>query len=195
MRKIYVFLALLLAASMILAACNPTPAPVDEVPVVDTNVETEVPADTTEPVVTEAPVEEVATALNPYLGSNKLDGNGAPPDIFSDIHVRRGFAYAFDWDTVIDEIYQGEAIQSKVLSLVGMPGFDPDAAHFTMDLEKAAEEFKLADVDKDGIPAGEDPDDIWEMGFRLQMAYNTGNTTRQIYAEIDRDDALVVLTD
>lgn len=184
MRKIYVFLALLLAASMILAACNPTPAPVDEVPVVDTNVETEVPADTTEPVVTEAPVEEVATALNPYLGSNKLDGNGAPPDIFSDIHVRRGFAYAFDWDTVIDEIYQGEAIQSKVLSLVGMPGFDPDAAHFAMDLEKAAEEFKLADVDKDGIPAGEDPDDIWEMGFRLQMAYNTGNTTRQIYAEI-----------
>lgn len=185
MRKIYVFLALLLVTSMVLAACNPTPAVVDEVPVV-----TDVVEEMTEPseeVATEAPAEpseEVATALNPYLGSNKLDGNGAPPTIFDDVHVRRGFAYAFDWDIVIDEIYQGEAIQSKVLSLVGMPGFDPDAPHFYYDLEKAAEEFKLADVDKDGIPAGEDPDDIWEMGFRMQMGYNTGNTTRQIYAEI-----------
>lgn len=185
MRKIYVFLALLLVTSMVLAACNPTPAVVDEVPVV-----TDVVEEMTEPseeVATEAPAEpseEVATALNPYLGSNKLDGNGAPPTIFDDVHVRRGFAYAFDWDIVIDEIYQGEAIQSKVLSLVGMPGFDPDAPHFYYDLEKAAEEFKMADVDKDGIPAGEDPDDIWEMGFRMQMGYNTGNTTRQIYAEI-----------
>ena len=185
MRKIYVFLALLLVTSMVLAACNPTPAVVDEVPVV-----TDVVEEMTEPseeVATEAPAEpseEVATALNPYLGSNKLDGNGAPPTIFDDVHVRRGFAYAFDWDIVIDEIYQGEAIQSKVLSLVGMPGFDPDAPHFYYDLEKAAEEFKMADVDKDGIPAGEDPDDIWDMGFRMQMGYNTGNTTRQIYAEI-----------
>ena len=42
----------------------------------------------------------------------------------------------------------------------------------------------MADVDKDGIAAGEDPMRCWEMGFRLQMLYNTGNTTRQIYAEI-----------
>ena len=53
-----------------------------------------------------------------------------------------------------------------------------------MDLDKCAAEFKLADVDKDGIAAGEDPDDVWEMGFRVQMLYNTGNTTRQIMAEI-----------
>ena len=55
-------------------------------------------------------------------------------------------------------------------------------AHYTYDLEKCEEEFKLADVDKDGVPAGEDPDDVWEMGFRVQMLYNTGNTTRQIYS-------------
>jgi peptide/nickel transport system substrate-binding protein len=65
-----------------------------------------------------------------------------------------------------------------------MPGYDPEADYYTLDLEKAAEEFMLADVDKDGIPAGEDPDDVWEMGFRLQMGYNTGNATRQTYAEI-----------
>ncbi len=60
---------------------------------------------------------------------------GAPPTIFDDVHVRRGFAYAFDWNAVIDEIYQGEAIQSKVLSLIGMPGYDPDAEFYTLDLE------------------------------------------------------------
>ena len=84
----------------------------------------------------------------------------------------------------MDEVFEGEAIQSKVLSLPGMPGYDPEASYYVLDLEKSAEEFKLADVDKDGIPAGEDPDDVWEMGFRIQMLYNTGNTTRQIYSEI-----------
>ena len=140
-----------------------------------------------EPVApVEPPVEEPAepVALNPYIGSNKLDGNGVPPTFFADVHVRKGFAYAFDAQLVIDEVYNGEAIPSYTLSLVGMPGYDANAPHYSFDLEKAAEEFKLADVDGDGVVAGEDPDDIWEMGFRLQMLYNTGNTTRQIYAEI-----------
>ncbi len=70
------------------------------------------------------------------------------------------------------------------LSLPGMPGYSADSPHYYLDLDKCAEEFKLADVDKDGVAAGEDPDDVWEMGFRVQMLYNTGNTTRQIMAEI-----------
>jgi hypothetical protein len=74
---------------------------------------------------------------------------------------------------IINEVYQGEAVQSKVLSLPGMPGYDPEAPFYSKDLEKSAEEFKLADVDKDGIPAGEDPDDIWELGFRHPDALTT----------------------
>ena len=182
MRKFSVLIALLLVVGMLLAACQPATVATEPVvePVVEEPVEGE--PEVEEPV--EEPTEEGPVAMSQYLGSNMLDGNGAPPTIFDDVHVRRGFAYAFDWDAVIDEIYQGEAVQSKVLSLIGMPGYDPDADYFTFDLEKAAEEFKLADVDKDGIPAGEDPDDIWEMGFRLQMGYNSGNATRQTYAEI-----------
>lgn len=182
MRKFSVLIALLLVVGMLLAACQP--AAVTTGPVVEPVVEEPVGG---EPVVeepVEEPVVEGPVTMSQYLGSNMLDGNGAPPTIFDDVHVRRGFAYAFDWDAVIDEIYQGEAVQSKVLSLIGMPGYDPDADYFTFDLEKAAEEFKLADVNKNGIPAGEDPDDIWEMGFRLQMGYNSGNATRQTYAEI-----------
>jgi peptide/nickel transport system substrate-binding protein len=122
---------------------------------------------------------------NPYIGSGTVDGNGIPADFFSDAHVRKGFAYAFDWDTLISDVYNGEATQSFQLTLPGMPGFFLDTPHYTLDLEKSAEEFKLADVDKDGIAAGEDPEgDIWTAGFRVQMAYNQGNPTRQTIAEI-----------
>ncbi|GAB4547571.1 MAG: ABC transporter substrate-binding protein [Anaerolineales bacterium] len=122
---------------------------------------------------------------NPYIGSGKLDGNGIPADFFSDVHVRKGFAYSFDWDTLINDVYSGEAVQSLQLTLPGMPGFFLDTPHYTFDLDKATEEFKLADVDKDGIAAGDDPEgDVWTTGFRVQMAYNQGNNTRQTMAEI-----------
>ncbi|MBI4769491.1 MAG: hypothetical protein HY784_03520, partial [Chloroflexi bacterium] len=31
------------------------------------------------------------SGVNPYIGSGQLDGNGIPPDFFSDINVRRAF--------------------------------------------------------------------------------------------------------
>ena len=187
MRKTHTLFVLIIIASLLLGGCTtPTPTLVVEEPTaVVVEGATQVPV-VEEPVATEEPVveEETEVALNPYLGSNKLDGNGIPPTFFDDVHIRRAFAYCFDWDTLINDVYRGEAVQSKVLSLPGMPGYDPDASYYTFDLEKCAEEFKLADVDKDGVAAGEDPDDVWEMGFRVQMLYNTGNTTRQIIAEI-----------
>jgi ABC-type transport system substrate-binding protein len=202
MRKSYVLFVLLIVGSMLFSACaTQTPVePVKEtVVVLETQVvkQTEIVAGTPvvkevvitatpAPVVEEPPAEEVA--LNPYLGSNMLDGNGIPPTFFDDVHIRKAFAYCFDWETLINDVYQGEAVQSKVLSLPGMPGYDPDAPFYSMDLDKCAEEFKLADVDKDGVPAGEDPDDVWEMGFRVQMLYNTGNTVREIIAEILQAD-------
>ena len=66
--------------------------------------------------------------------------------------------------------------------LLACPVIDPNAPHYTFDLEKSAEEFKLADLDHDGIAAGDDPEgDVWTTGFRIQMLYNQGNTTRQSY--------------
>jgi len=169
MRKLFVLLSLLVVFSMALAACG---APATEAPAAPVEA----------PAATEAPTEEVAP--NPYIGSGALDGNGIPGDFFQDVHIRKAFSYCFDWDTFVNDVYRGEAVQSKVLSLQGMVGFDPDAPFYTFDLAKCEEEFKLADADKDGAPAGEDPDDVWEMGFRFQMLYNQGNTTRQIVAEI-----------
>jgi len=122
---------------------------------------------------------------NPYLGSATLDGNGIPPDFFSDVHIRKAFNYCFDWDVYISDVFQGEAIQTFVVPIAGMPGYDINAPHYSYDLAKCEEEFKLADLDKDGIAAGDDPEgDVWTTGFRLQMTYNQGNTSRQAVAEI-----------
>lgn len=179
MRKIMKLLGVLIVLSMVLTACTtPTPTATQVQP---TEVVEEPTAEVVAPTE-EAPVTEVST--NPYLGSNMLDGNGIPADFFDDIHIRKAFASCFDWETVIGDVYKGEAVQSMTLSLPGMPGYDANSPHYSLDLDKCAEEFKLADVDKDGVAAGEDPDDVWEMGFRVQMLYNTGNTTRQIMAEI-----------
>jgi len=120
-----------------------------------------------------------------YIGSGKLDGNGIPADFFTDVHIRKAFNYCFDWDTFIADVMVGEGVQTLTIPVAGMPGFDAAAPHYTFDAAKCEEEFKLADVDKDGTPAGEDQDgDVWTTGFRFAATYNQGNTSRQSVAEI-----------
>ena len=111
MRKLFVLLSLLLAASMALTACGGTPAPA-----------TQAPAATTAPTMaaTEAP----SGPQSPYIGSGQLDGNGVPADFFADEHIRKGFSYSFDFDTFIKDVYQGEAVQALELPLPGLPGYD-----------------------------------------------------------------------
>jgi ABC-type transport system substrate-binding protein len=171
MRKLFVAISLMMVVSMLLTACGAKP--------------TEVPGE--EQVVPIEPTAETPEVTsNPYLGSNQLDGNGAPTDFFSDVHIRRAFAYTFNWDAYARDMYNTEAVQSLELPLMGMPGYDPNAPHFVYDLAKSEQEFKLADLDHDGIAAGDETDgsDVWNMGFRIQMLYNQGNTVRQTVAEI-----------
>jgi ABC-type transport system substrate-binding protein len=124
-------------------------------------------------VITATPEPEEEPITNPLIGSGQLDGNGIPTDFFSDIHVRRGFNYCFDWDTYIQDVWQGEAVQVSGVILPGMLGYDPEGARYTFDLEKCGEE--LAQAWGGVLP---------EVGFRVQAAYNIGNTTRQTIAEI-----------
>ncbi|MEA4812151.1 MAG: ABC transporter substrate-binding protein [Anaerolineaceae bacterium] len=204
MRKTYFVFAAILVLAMVLSACAapaaaPTAAPqqATEAPKsTEAPKPTDVVVATQLPVATEAPAAEpTATPLpaqNPYVGSGKLDGNGVPGDFFQDVHVRKGFAYAFDVDIVIDDVYQGEAVPASMLMLAGMPGYDENFVRYKFDPEKAAAEFKAADVNKNGKPAGEDPEDIWDKGFRLTMLYNSGNTTRKVYAEILQENLAAI---
>lgn len=105
---------------------------------------------------------------NPYIGSGKLDGNGIPPDFFSDIHVRKAFSYCFDYDTYIAEGQNGEGTRNSSVIIVNMLGYNPDQEMYMFDLDKCAEELALA---WDGKLA--------EVGFRLQGVTATGYTMNQ----------------
>lgn len=122
---------------------------------------------------------------NPYLGSGELDGNGIPPDFFADLHIRRAFNYCFNFDAMVQDALAGEGVQSQGPLPLGMMGYlDGQEPFFSYDLVKCEEEFKLADLDHDGVPAGEDDNDVWTLGFYFQIAYNTGNDTRRLSSEI-----------
>jgi peptide/nickel transport system substrate-binding protein len=122
---------------------------------------------------------------NPYVGSGKLDGNGITPNFFSDIHIRKAFSSCFDYGAMVNDALAGEGVQAQGPIPQGMMGYlEGQAPLNTFDPATCEAEFKMADLDGDGVPAGEDEDDIWSKGFYMQLAYNSGNDTRRLAAEI-----------
>jgi peptide/nickel transport system substrate-binding protein len=115
---------------------------------------------------------------NTFIGSGALDGNGVPPDFFSDVHVRKAFAYCFDWETYIRDVQQNEGTQAFDVVLHGEIGDNPKGAHYSYDAAKCADEFK-ASTWKSASGAS-----LWDTGFRLTVGYNSGNTARQTVAQI-----------
>jgi len=113
---------------------------------------------------------------NPMVGSGEMDGNGIPATFFQDEHVRRAFAYCFDYDTYIQEVLSGEGIRSRGAIIAPMIGYNVDSVVFEYDLEKCAEEMALA---YDG--------QLLETGFSVDLMYNLGNNDRRIASEILRD--------
>lgn len=115
---------------------------------------------------------------NPFIGTGALDGSGIPADFFSDIHIRKAFNYCFDWDTYIQDATAGESIKSQGPLIPDMLGYDPSSDVYSFDLEKCAEEFQASTL------KNADGGSVWDTGFYLQIAYNTGNAQRQTMAEI-----------
>ena len=112
-----------------------------------------------------------------YLGSGKLDGEGIPPDFFSDVHVRKAFSYAFDYDTFIAQVLKGYGYRVPSVIPRGLLGFNESLPMYPFDLEKAKEEFQKA-------WNGE----LWEKGFKLTLLYNTGNEARQTACEMLKEN-------
>ncbi len=111
---------------------------------------------------------------NPFVGSGELDGNGVSPDFFSDIHVRKAFNYCFDFEAMIQDALNGEGVQAQGPIIQGMMGYrEGEDPLYHFDLDKCEEEFQQA---WDG--------EVWDKGFYMQLAYNTGNDTRRLASEI-----------
>jgi peptide/nickel transport system substrate-binding protein len=126
------------------------------------------------------------TGGNNMLGSGQLDGNGIPADFFSDIHIRKAFNYCFDWDTYIQQVWSGEAIQAYGPIIKGELGYDPNQAHYTFDLNKCAQEFKASTL------TSPDGKSLWDTGFYMQYIYNTGNDQRKTAGDVLAQNLLKV---
>jgi peptide/nickel transport system substrate-binding protein len=118
----------------------------------------------------------VTDGTRDYIGSGTLNGYGIPPDFFTDIHVRKAFSYAFDWDQYISRVFGGDAIQRRGPIISGILGYSRSQPTYSHNPELAMQEFSQA----------------WEgqvaaVGFTLTLAYNEGNTARQAFCEILRD--------
>jgi peptide/nickel transport system substrate-binding protein len=105
---------------------------------------------------------------NPAIGSGKLDGDGVPPNFFSDKDVRLGFTYCVDSKVVINDIIKGHGIPDATPLPAGMAFVNPDLKNLPFDLKKAEEHFKKAWGGK-----------LWANGFTLDMLFNSGNAVRE----------------
>ena len=111
------------------------------------------------------------TVDNELLGSGRLDGAGIPPDFFSDINVRRGFAWAFDYEQFARIAFGSRARRVRAPFPVSMaPG--AGAEPYVKDIKKAREAFQKAF-------GGE----VWKKGFVLPVAYSGSNLNRELLAE------------
>ncbi|HUX11511.1 MAG TPA: ABC transporter substrate-binding protein [Spirochaetia bacterium] len=116
---------------------------------------------------------KVATKDNPYVGSGKLDGEGIPPDFFSDPNVRKGFLSAWDEQTYIKQGINGNGIDPVTPFPKGLPYKDESLKRMPFDMKAAADYLKKAYNGQ-----------LWEKGFKFQIFYNTGNNAREVAAKM-----------
>ena len=116
---------------------------------------------------------DINTKGNAYVGSGKLDGEGIPSNFFDNLHVRKAFSYAFNYDAFIQEVRMGEAIRLRGPIVKPLIGYDKDSKVYKHNVEKAKEHFKKAFDGK-----------VWENGFKMTLVYNTGNPARKVACDI-----------
>ncbi len=116
---------------------------------------------------------KINPVANQNLGSGKLDGEGIPPDFFSDKDVRKAFAYAIDRNAYVKDIQRGKGRPGRSFVPPGLLGFRSAESPYSFDLKKAEEHFKKA-------RGGQ----VWEKGFKLAVIYNTGSTPAQVICQM-----------
>jgi peptide/nickel transport system substrate-binding protein len=85
-------------------------------------------------------------------------------DFFTNVDIRKGFCYAFDYVTYIDSILDGFGFQPKGPIPEGLLGYDEDGPSYSYNLDMAESHFRDAGV--------------WDDGFTFTAYYNSGNDVR-----------------
>ncbi|MCP2015424.1 peptide/nickel transport system substrate-binding protein [Deinococcus sp. HSC-46F16] len=115
--------------------------------------------------------EKIADASR--LGSGKLDGRGIPANFFSDVNVRRAFAYSFNYAQYIRDVQNGKGKQRTMLLPDTFPGYDEKVKTYKYDPKQAEAYFKRAWGGN-----------VWKNGFTLNVSYRAGAVPSQTAMEI-----------
>jgi peptide/nickel transport system substrate-binding protein len=107
---------------------------------------------------------------NPNIGSGRLDGNGIPPDFFSDIDVRKAFLHAMDRDTYRQDVFNDLVIMPTSPNIEGLP-YHKTVPHYAFDLNRARAHLQKAWGGR-----------VWDQGFKMVITYNSGNAMREAAA-------------
>ena len=110
---------------------------------------------------------------NGNIGSGRLDGEGIPPDFFTDKDVRKAFAHCIDFDAYIRDVQRGKGSRSPGIIPPGLVGRRKKAPRLNFDPGLATEYFKKAWGGK-----------VWEKGFRVSIVFNTGAAPLQTLSQM-----------
>ena len=112
------------------------------------------------------------STTSPYIGSGTW-GSGIPTNFFTDIHIRKAFNYAFNWNAFIEQAYNGYGMQTKGPIIKGLMGYNDSQLNYTYNPSAAISEMNIA---FGGL--------VRDNGFTMTCVYNEGNLVRQKICEI-----------
>lgn len=112
-----------------------------------------------------------ASTYGPFNPNGVYSETAIPYDFFSNIHVRKAFSYAFDYNTFLSIAYLDEAIQPATAIIPGLPYYDPTVKGYIFNTTRAIEEFKA-------VPG------LWDTGFTITLLYNTDNLPRKTACDL-----------
>jgi peptide/nickel transport system substrate-binding protein len=106
--------------------------------------------------------------------------DNVPSDFFADVHMRKAFALAFDYDDYITNVAKGLAFRMAGIIPKGMYGYNDALSVPTYDLNAAKTEYNASEWVSNSTynPGG------YAGGFNLTVGYNSGNVNRQKAGEI-----------
>lgn len=113
---------------------------------------------------------QVSSPYGPINAPGVFSESAIPSDFFGNptwgIHVRKAFAWAFDYNTFLSTAYLGEAMHPATAIIPGLLYYDPTVIGYSYNLATAQTEFQA-------VPG------LWNTGFTITLLYNSGNIPRQ----------------